>query len=114
MSDFVLRVVEGNAAGTDLFSSQVVSSTATNSPLVTVQTAVNLLVKSFSASPTTVGTGRAIDVIMELKNQGQTNAVHGSPLATCTIQGIPGTRKMSGPTPLPPLQRRPLLIGVRH
>ncbi len=91
--------LRGNASGTDSNSLFQVSSTATNSNLLSIQAPAALAVNSMSVAPASIGTGNPISVIMEIKNVGQATALNVSGTAALNVVGTGNATYSSGPSP---------------
>ncbi len=91
-------VLSGNATGVDTLTLAALSSTPTASNLVSVQSPASLLISSFVASPSPIGTGSFGTVVLGVSNTGQTTAVSVS--ITGLAASVPAALSVtSGPLP---------------
>ncbi|HPD19024.1 MAG TPA: hypothetical protein PLF61_05110, partial [Candidatus Goldiibacteriota bacterium] len=91
-------VFRGNASGTDEHSLRTVSSSPTDSNVLTINTAAQLNVSMAISQGDTVGTGDFITLIMSVTNTGTTAANNVAPKALL-IDGAANVNHISGPLP---------------
>ncbi len=70
---------QATASGTDQNSQLVVNSALASSNVLTVQVPVSLALQSFTAAPSSVGTGAPVTVVMTVLNTGTSTALNVSP-----------------------------------
>ncbi len=95
--DAAVITFTGNAEGTDINIDELVSSTETTSPVVTIQTPAKLISETLQASPDPLNEGQTITLEYTVKNIGQATAIDVKPSEPKLTLG-----NLTNPTPKGP------------